>query len=237
MTTYLKHFYVDPITGEAFIDDRQAPNGKAHPNVPSLDVHYWFSNNGVDYCLSTTEASFDVNAVNGVTALTETQWFAAIEQEFNKAKEAKVKEVFDFVKEIKHGIVDSWWHSSEISAGVGVKVTEAKFVLSQTSEAAAIAGAPVLAAEANARQISIFDLAGRIDQHNNQLIMAEAVISGHRGFITDKIDAIAFVATFEGAKASFAEIAKFTRNSESAAVEGVVNYAESFAAVLAQLGL
>lgn len=237
MTTYLKHFYVDPVTGQAFEDNRQAPNGKTHPAIPSLDVKFWFKNDvGVDYCMSITESAFDSSAVEGVTVMTEAEWLAAIEVEFNKSKEVKVKEIFDYVKEIKHGIIDTWWHSSEISAGVGVKVTEAKFVLSQTDEAAAITGAPILAAEANARQISIFDLATRIDYHNNQLIMAEAVISGHRGFITDQVDAIAFVSTLEGSMTSFREISKFTANSNDNQ-EDVVDYAKSFADVLAQLGL
>lgn len=237
MTTYLKHFYVDPVTGQAFEDNRPAPNGKTHPSIPELDVHFWFKNeNGIDYCLSVTEAAFDSSVVNGVTVMAEADWFAAVESEFDKAKEAKVKEIFEYVKQVKAGIIDTWWHSSEITAAVGIKVTEAKFVLEQTDEAVAIAGAPILAAEANARQISIFNLAARIDAHNNQLIIAEAVVSGHRGFITDQVDAITFTATMEGSKASFAEIARFTSNSRSGD-ENAFNYVESFNEVLAQLGL
>jgi hypothetical protein len=234
--TYLMHFYVDPITGEAFEENRQAPNGKSHPNIPSLDVKYWFKNqNGVDYCLSVTDASFDSSVIKGVTVLTEEDWFEVIKVEFEKSKQAKIKEVFDYVIEIKHLIIDSWWHSSEIAAGVGIKVAEAKFVLEAPDEATAIAGAPILAAEAHTRKISITDLATRISMHSTKLGMLEAVISGHRGFITDQIDAIQFVATMEGSNQSFANISKFTGNDNSG--EGVINYKESFKEVLAQYGV
>jgi hypothetical protein len=236
MTTYLKHFYVDPITGAAFEENRQAPNGKTHPAIPELDVQFWFTNeNGVDYCLSVTESAFDSSVIQGVTVMSQADWFSAVEAEFVKSKAAKVKEIFDYVKTIKHDIIDSWWHSSEISAAVSVKVVEAKFVLEQTDEAVAIAGAPILAAESNARQISIFDLAARIDEHNNRLIIAEAVVSGHRGYITDQVDAVTFTATMEGSKASFAEVARFTANSNNS--ENAFNYVESFNEILEQLGL
>lgn len=237
MTTFIKHYFVDPTTGEAFYDNRQAPNGKTHPAIEGLDVQYWLKDaNDVDYCLSITDSAFDQSAIEGVTVIDEAEWFALVEAEFNKVKANKVKEVFDHVKTIKAKITDDWWHSSEISAGVGVKVTEATFVLSQTDEAAAIAGAPVLAAEAGARQISIFDLANRISTHNTVLINAEAVISGHRGFITDKIDAITFTATLDGSKASFAAVSAFTNNSDRM-IEGGFNYVESFNTVLTELGL
>ncbi len=236
MTTYLKHFYVDPITGEAFTDNRQAPNGKTHPAIPSLDVKYWLkTNDGVDFCLSVTDASFDSSVIKGVTVLTETQWFDELKVEFDRAKDAKIKEVFDYVKEIKHMIIDDWWHSSEVTAAVGVKVVEAKFVLEQSDEATAMAGAPILAAEASTRKISIFDLAQRISFHNNNLMIAEAVVTGHRGFITDQIDAITFTPTIEGAQASLAEIAKHTASSNDP--ENPYDYAVSFNKILAQLGL
>jgi hypothetical protein len=237
MTTYLKHFYVDPITGAAFEENRQAPNGKTHPAIPNLDVQYWFTNStGVDYCLSVTETAFDPSSFEGVTVMSQADWFADVEVEFLKRREAKVKEIFDYVKTIKGEIIDGWWHSSEISAAISVKVVEAKFVLEQTDEAVAIAGAPILAAESNARQISIFDLAARIDEHNNRLIIAEAIVSGHRGFITDQVDAITFTSTMEGARESFAQIGNFTSNSNNTS-EGTFNYVESFNGVLQQLGL
>jgi hypothetical protein len=236
MTTYLKHFYVDPITGEAFTDNRQTPNGKSHPAIPNLDVKYWLkTNDGVDFCLSVTNASFDSSAIKGVTVLTEAQWFDIVKGLFDKVKADKIKEVFDYVKQVKHMIIDDWWHSSEVTAAVGVKVVEAKFVLEQSDEATAMAGAPILAAEASTRKISIFDLAQRISFHNNNLMIAEAVVTGHRGFITDRIDAITFTPTIEGAQASFAEIAKHTASSDDS--ENSYNYVNSFNKILAQLGI
>lgn len=236
MTTYLKHFYVDPITGEAFEENHQAPNGKTHPNIPALDVKYWLkTESNVDYCLSVTDASFDSSSIKGLTVLTQEAWFDILKSEFEKSKQAKIKEVFDYVIEIKHVIIDSWWHSSEIAAGVGIKVAEANFVLNSPDEATAMAGAPILAAEANARKISIIELATRISMHSTKLGMLEAVISGHRGFITDQIEKVEFIATMDGASESFSNIAKFTGNDNGG--EGVINYKESFREVLAPFGI
>jgi hypothetical protein len=223
---YLKHFYVDPITGEAFENGGSGSNGKTHPAIPGLDVRFWFvDSNGVDYCLSTIDDETSIAGFNGVTELTETAFFDDVEFMFSVAKEKRMLDLYELVKGIKAKIVDIWWHPSEISAAVSVKVAEANLaVLAEDEEAAALV-APIIALEANARGMTVIELAQRILTNYQGLISSEAVVSGHRGYVSDLVSAIPFDRTdVPSALSSFGDLGNF-------------NITVGFDAVLAQLGI
>jgi hypothetical protein len=211
---YLKHFYVDPITGEAFENGGSGSNGKTHPAIPGLDVRFWFvDSNGVDYCLSTVDDETSIAGFNGVTELTEIAFFDDVEAQFVKSKEKRNLDLYEKVKGIKAKIVDIWWHHSEISAAVSIKVAEANLAVVADDEAAAAVVAPIIALEANARGMSIIELAQRILNNYQGLISAEAIVSGHRGYVSDLIEAILFDRTdVTSALASFNEVGSFDIN-------------------------
>jgi hypothetical protein len=211
---YLKHFYVDPITGEAFENGGSGSNGKTHPAIPGLDVRFWFvDSNGVDYCLSTVDDETSIAGFNGVTELTEIAFFDDVEAQFVKSKEKRNLDLYEKVKGIKAKIVDIWWHHSEISAAVSIKVAEANLAVVADDEAAAAVVAPIIALEANARGMSIIELAQRILNNYQGLISAEAIVSGHRGYVSDLIEAILFDRTdVASALTSFNEVGSFDIN-------------------------
>jgi hypothetical protein len=85
-----------------------------------------------------------------------------IEVYFNKAREKRMLEIHDVVKELKHEVVDRWWHSSEISAAIATKTPEAIAAMAATDDAAADIAAPFIAIEAKTRGVTTKNLANRI---------------------------------------------------------------------------
>jgi hypothetical protein len=223
---YLMHYYVDPITGEAFAEGGSGRNGKTHPAIPGLDVRFWFTNeSGVDFCLSTVPEEQSTVGFDGVTTLTEAEWFDIVEAQFGVAKQAKMLALYEYVKGIKARIVDIWWHPSEITAAMALKVQESKLAVLEADDAAAAVVAPFVAMEANAREMSVIELAQRILANYNGLIAGEALVSGHRGLISDQIEALPFDrATIEAANGSFGSLGEF-------------DITTGFAEILEQLGL
>lgn len=212
MPTYLKHYYVDPVTGEAFTGGGTGMNGKAHPNIPNLDVKFWFQDeNGVDVCYSMTDVSVNTADFDGVSVLTKTNFFNEIETHYQKAKAVRMLEIHEVVKTLKHEVVDKWWHSSEISAAIAVKTNEAQAAVDAVDDATADAVAPYIALEAKTRKVSTKTLASRILSNSTSLMQAEAIISGHRGFLTDTLSqSILFDGTdIDTAMASFAALSEF----------------------------
>lgn len=210
---YLKHFYVDPVTGEAVTTSSLPQNGKTHPAVPGLDVKFWFSDNGVDFCLSVTDEDDEVS-LPGVSYLSESSWFDAAQAEFAKLQEARTHEVFVKTIGIKSNIVDAWWHPTEISAGVSMKVIQAKAAMEEDDDYGASLVAPIVALEAQTRNMSVKELAQRIIDNYESLVAAEAIISGHRGLLTDSIAAMVFDRTsIETAIESFNTLNSFNTMS------------------------
>lgn len=212
MPTYLKHYYVDPVTGEAFTGGGTGMNGKAHPSIPNLDVKFWFQDeNGVDVCYSMTDTTVNTADHDGVTILTKTNFFKEIETHYQKAKAVRMLEIHEVVKTLKHEVVDKWWHSSEISAAIAVKTNEAQAAVDAVDDATADAVAPYIALEAKTRKIPTKTLASRILSNSTSLMQAESIISGHRGFLTDTLSqSIVFDGTdIDTAMASFAALSEF----------------------------
>lgn len=221
---YLKHFFVDAVTGEAVTSAGMPPNGKTHPAIPGLDVKFWFSDNGVDYCMSMVDSTDEV-AASGVSYLSQSSWMDAIEAEFVAHKQRRILETFEYTKQVKSGIVDVWWHPTEISAGVSIKVAQAKLALEEDDDYGASLVAPIIAMEATTRGIGVKNLAARIIGNYDNLVLAEAVISGHRGLITDNIELIPFDRTsVETASDSFNTLNNF-------------DITQGFAGIMSQLGM
>lgn len=212
---YIKHYYVDPVTNVPFSENSgMGPNGKVHPNIPTLDVHFWTSiGNGVDVCYSTVTGNVNFAEFPGVTEVTEEVWKDELEVDFNKQKEARKNQVFGIVQNIKAEVIDKWWHHSEIAAAMSIKITEQNAAFNAESEEVARVVAPFLTIEADARKTTVKDLAARVLANYNNLIAGEALLSGHRGFICDQIAALVFDRSdIDSIKASFASLSSFDIN-------------------------
>ncbi len=191
---YIKHYYVDAGTLEPVTTNQSVSmNGKTHPPVPNLNVRFWLTDvEGVDVCYSTTNEDVDVSGILGVTELTREEWFNDLLVDFVAQKEKKKNQVFGVVQRIKAEVIDKWWHHSEITAAMTIKVNESQLAIAAEDEAAARNVAPFLTIEADARQITVKDLAARVIANYNGMIAGEALLSGHRGLLCDQIDQIAF---------------------------------------------
>lgn len=165
---YLKHYFDE--------DGR-------HPNIKNLDVKFIF-NDGKNYCLSVTDTLVSGNPL--VTVLTEKEFYDALEVEYNKIREFMVYKLYEAVKEMKQSVVDSWWHSSEITASIAVKISEAYRVMENIAKNENF-NSPLLSLEASVRGVPVETLATKVIENHGTLIQAEAVISGHRGKLTDML--------------------------------------------------
>lgn len=87
MAKYIKHYYVDELTGQYLLDTNHTGNGKTHPDLAGLDVIFWFvDNNGIDYCISTVPDSTTVPSVSGIQELTYQNLVAEVSAQFDSRK-------------------------------------------------------------------------------------------------------------------------------------------------------
>lgn len=191
---YVKHYYIDPVTKEPFYDGSMGPNGKTHPAIPNLDVKFQFvDENGATFCLSTVDPAVNITPFLGAEVITFETFVSISGAEYAKRLEERNVEIYNLVKGIKTEVIDKWWHHSEITAAMTIKVEESKLAVEALSEEDARVVAPFVAMEADAREIQVIDLANRILNNYNGLIAGEAIVSGHRGKLTDAMENIPFV--------------------------------------------
>lgn len=87
MAKYIKHYYVDALTGQYLLDTNHTGNSKTHPDLAGLNVVFWFvDNNGIDYCISTVTDSTMVPSVTGVEELTYQNLVSDVSAQFNTTK-------------------------------------------------------------------------------------------------------------------------------------------------------
>ena len=87
MAKYIKHYYVDAVTGQYLVDTNHTDNGKTHPDLVGLDVIFWFTdNNEIDYCLSTVPDSTTVPLIVGIEELTYQTFAADVSAHFSAKK-------------------------------------------------------------------------------------------------------------------------------------------------------
>ncbi len=91
----------------------------------------------------------------------------------------------DMVANAKRNSLTGGHDSTEIATW-SVKQAEAKTWLASRNDA----DAPLLAAEAAARQVSVEQIVGKIIANSTVLLQAEAAIAGHRGLLRDRIRAV-----------------------------------------------
>lgn len=208
---YLKTYYIDPVTQEPFLSDRQAPNGKMHPDVPNLDVQFQFlDDNNATFTIAIVDPDVDVSGMNGVEVISYATAASILETEFNQERQRKHLQLFQIVKDMKAEVIDVWWHHSEISSAMNIKIEEARLADDAATEQDARTVAPFVTQEADARQVTVKELSQRIISNYSGLIGSEAVISGHRGLLSDQMDAIPFVSdTMDTMKSSFANLRDF----------------------------
>ena len=191
---YTKHYFIDPVTNEVFDKGGMGPNGKAHPAIPNLNVIFGFvDDNGADYFISEVEPAVDVNLFPGVEVINFNTVVEITQVEFNKIRDKRIVELFDLVQECKKQVIDLWWHHSEITTSMTIKVEESKRAVQAASEEDARVVAPFVAMEADARKISVVSLAQKILSNYEGLIGSEAIITGHRGLLSDQMNEIPFV--------------------------------------------
>lgn len=223
---YLKTYYIDPNTQEPFLDNRQAPNGKMHPAVPTLDVKFQFlDDNNATFTVAVVDPDVDVSGFTGVEVMTYATTATLLEEEFNQERQQKHLQLFELVKEMKSEVIDKWWHHSEISASMNIKISEARLAMDAASENDARTVAPFVTQEADARQMTVKELSQRIINNYDGLIGAEAIITGHRGLKSDEMDAIPFVSdSMSTMESSFSNLRNY-------------DYTEGFDAIRSQLGI
>lgn len=223
---YLKTYYIDPVTQEPFLSDRQTPNGKMHPAVPNLDVKFQFVDaNGATFTIAVVDPDVDVSGFTGVEVLTYAGTATILEEEFNKERQRNHLRLFELVKGMKSEVIDIWWHHSEISAAMNIKVEEARLAIDAATETDARTIAPFVTQEADARQMAVKELSQRIIANYDGLIGSESVITGHRGLKSDQMDAIPFVSdSMTTMQSSFTNLRNF-------------DYAEGFDVIRDQLGI
>lgn len=223
---YVKHYYIDPVSKEPFYDGHMGPNGKTHPAIPNLDVKFQFvDENGATFCLSTVDPAVNISGFLGAEVITFETFVSVAGAEYSKRLEKRNEEIYNLVKSIKTEVIDKWWHHSEITASMTIKVEESKLAVASASEADARVAAPFVTMEADARDVQVIDLANRILANYNGLIAGEAIVSGHRGKLTDAMANIPFVPnTVETIQESFRNLGEF-------------DITEGFNTIRAQLGL
>jgi len=208
---YTKHYFIDPVSNEVFTTGGMGPNGKAHPAIPNLDIKFGFvDENGADFFISQVDPAVNVSSFPGVEVINFNDIIEITQAEFEKAREKRMLELFDLVKGFKHQVIDIWWHHSEITAAMTIKVNESQLAIAAATEEDARNVAPFLTIEADERQITVKNLAQRILANYEGLIGAEALITGHRGLLSDQMDAIPFVSsTIQTMKDSFSNLNQF----------------------------
>lgn len=188
---YIIYNLIDPVTGIALDPIMPAPNGRTHPNFKGLNVTFAVFHND-DKFVATIDDDATITIDPRIAELTVDQYNAAIEAEFNAVREDIRLDIYEQARQIREVIVSTWYHSSEISFAVSIKVIEAQAAMAAADDASANTAAPYLYMEAQVRGITTKALAQTVIDKFDGLRTDEAKCAGTRGLKTDQLDAVTF---------------------------------------------
>jgi hypothetical protein len=183
----MKHFKflkVDAVTGISS-QLNEAKNGAVHPALPGLQI-LWERN----WLFASADDGAIGNADNFVIELSDAEFAAEVQNELALRKTDHKRQVSAIEKMIRDKVTERF-HPSELAAAP-FKVTQAEKAIDAIDEDTARSEAPMLAIEADARGVSVKDMADIVMANYSNLMMMEGMVSGASGKKMDLIDSIAF---------------------------------------------
>ena len=181
---YFKYLKVDAVTGIS-AQLNEAKNGAVHPSLPGLSV-LWERN----WNYASADDAAIGNAGNFVIELSPSEFAEEVQAELALRKADYKRQVALIEKSIRDKVTERF-HPSELAAAP-FKVLQAEKAIEAVDETAAGIAAPMLAIEANARGVTVKDMADIVMANYANLMVMEGMVSGASGKKMDLIDSIAF---------------------------------------------
>ena len=184
----MKYFKFAQISAETGISwaIAQPISGPSWPQIPGLDLSsaVQLAHSPV-YYLATVDDSAIADPANHIFKLTREEYARELEThtlyKLNEERDSIYKQEYEF-RESQF----SKYHDTASIAGI-YKYEQAKAVLADP-----LANAPEVVAEANARGVTVAEMATRIIQNHESFRAKEAKIAGIRGKIMDRLNAFVF---------------------------------------------
>jgi hypothetical protein len=183
---YIKWHLIDAVTGK-YTNDCMTENGLTHPSIAGLDCKLSYNELYYGTC-SDTVTTVDLPAVIMTSADLATE-LASI---FAELKKDKLSNVAKIAINKRAELLDSSYHSSEITAGV-VKYQQALLAQAAATDADADTAAPQLAMEATTRGCTTKVLANLVIAKYTAFMNLEASIAGYCGKLNDQIKEVVWV--------------------------------------------
>lgn len=188
---YITHYFIDTETHLAVKRPLVNTDNVMEPPIPGIETKLLTEkSDGTKIFFSIVPDDTNIAGYSDVKAYSEPAWYELMGEYLFEHKEKKNQQLFYLVKSIKSSVIDPWWHTAEISTGITIKVPEARMAMAAATEEEAVAVAPTIHIEALFNGVSVKELASRVLYHYERLITSEVILSGHRGKVSDSINAI-----------------------------------------------